>query len=127
MKFIFTVQCKFLQNYLTIVTLWNHLDHNIGKYFITIKENFYIHISGHIHTTCKTNSTLLICHLLTFTGDHSQLQSLKTISNKTVTVESLFDLSIFKLIKRFTTFGQFRASNLYGTFLRKYLHFLIFH
>ena len=69
-----------------------------------------------MHTTCNTNSILLISHLLTLTGHRSQLRPLKPIGSKTVTVDLLFDLSISKSVKRFAIFGQFRASNSYEHF-----------
>ena len=74
--------------------MFHFLEHNIGKYFVTIRKIYHIYIFGHIHTTCKTKTILLISHLLTFAEDRSQLCPLKTIGNKTIAMDSLFDLSI---------------------------------
>ena len=57
---------------------------------------------------------------LTVIGNCSQLRPLKTIGNKTVTTETLFDLSISSLLKCFTKKGQFRASKSYEIFLGNY-------
>ena len=79
----------------------------------------------HTQRFWKTNFLLLLSSIFNFYRRPSSTTPFKTIANKTVTVDSLFLMS--NSMKRFTTFGQFRACHSYETFLGKYLQNLCFH
>ena len=53
------------------------------------------------------------------TGDNSQLKPLKTVGNKTVITESIFDLPMSEAMHRFTIQEQHRCTTFYATFLGK--------